>query len=138
MEKTKDEVTGDFTGFSVKLSEKVSEISKGNASPEAYKEFYKLWIDTYKEIFGRQPSKEVFENFARSTRIHLNMLKSWIATFEKLSEKAREISKQTTDPEASKEFYDSWVKTYEKAFHSFFEDMPRMWMKSFSGSTGSV
>ncbi len=149
--------------FSLKLSDKVSELSKGNASPEDYKEFYDLWIATFKETFGSQPSKEIFENFVQNTRIHLNMFKSWIAALEKLSERAREISKQTTDPEASKEFYELWVKTYEKAFESFFENTPtsgpmkeilapvrsaakiyadtftrtsRMWMKAFS--TGSV
>ena len=41
-----------------------------------------------------------------------------------MSEKAKELSKQTSDPEAYKEFYNLWVKMYGKAFDSFFEDMP--------------
>lgn len=43
---------------------------------------------------------------------------------KKMSEKAKEMSKQTSDPEAYKEFYNLWVKMYEKAFDSFFEDIP--------------
>ncbi len=154
-----------------KLSEKAAEISKGGASPEAYKEFYTLWLDTYPETYGKlfdfqsQPSKEVFENFAQSANIYLNLYKSWIAALEKLSEKAEELSKRTTDPEASKEFYNLWVNTYEKAFDSFFEDTPavgpmkeilepvknaakmyadtftrfsKMWVNSFSSSTSRV
>ena len=37
----------------MKLSEKMAEISRGDAGPEAYKEFYTLWMDTYKEIYGK-------------------------------------------------------------------------------------
>jgi len=103
--------------------------ARGDASPEAYKEFYTLWVDTYKETYGKyvgsmQPSKEVFESFAQSTNIYLNMYKSWIAALEKMSKKAEELSKQTSDPEAYKEFYNLWVIMYEKAFNDFFEDMP--------------
>ena len=154
-----------------KLSEKAAEISKGGASPEAYKEFYTLWLDTYNETYGKlfdfqsQPSKDVFESFAQSANIYLNLYKSWIAALEKLSEKAEELSKRTNDPEASKEFYNLWVKTYEKAFDSFFEDTPavgpmkeilepvknaakiyadtftkfsKLWVNSFSSATSRV
>ncbi len=71
-----------------------------------------------------RPSKEVFESFVQSTNIYLNMYKSWMTALEKISEKAKELSKQTTDPEASKEFCDLWIKMYVRAFDSFFEDMP--------------
>ncbi|MDP3105620.1 MAG: hypothetical protein Q8M95_13550 [Candidatus Methanoperedens sp.] len=113
----------------LKLSEKMAEISRGDASPEAYKEFYTLWVDTYQEIYGKhmqsmEPSREMFEHFVESTNIYVSMYKSWIAALEKMSEKAKEMSKQTSDPEAYKEFYNLWVKMYEKAFESFFEDMP--------------
>jgi len=113
-----------------KLSGKAAEISRGDASPEAYKEFYTLWLDTSKETYGKlydirsQPSKEVSENFVQSANIYLNLYKSWIAALENLSKKAEEISKRTTDPEASREFYNLWVKTYERTFDSFFEDTP--------------
>ncbi len=115
----------------LKLSGKMAELSRGNASPEAYKEFYDLWMNSYKETCGGyvqslQPSKEVFESFVQSTNIYLNMYKAWIAALEKMSKKAEELSKQTGDPEAYKEFYELWVKMYEKAFDSFFEDMPVM------------
>jgi hypothetical protein len=111
------------------LSEKMTEISRGDAGPEAYKEFYNLWVDTYKETYGKfarsmEPNGEMFENFAQSTNIYLSMYKSWIAALEKMSEKAKEMSIQNSDPEAYKEFSNLWLKMYEKAFDSFFEDMP--------------
>jgi hypothetical protein len=113
----------------LKLSKKMTEISRGDGGPEAYKEFYTLWVDTYQEIYGKhiqsmEPSKEMFEHFVQSTNIYVSMYKSWIVALEKMSEKARELSKQTSDPEAYKEFYNLWIKMYGKAFDSFFEDMP--------------
>src|SRR4030067_2916740 len=36
----------------MKLSMKSAEISRGNISPEAYKEFHTLWMNTYQEIYG--------------------------------------------------------------------------------------
>jgi len=114
----------------LKLSAKSTEISR-NASPEAYKEFYTLWQSTYQETYGRlfdiqsmRPSKEALEYFVRSANVNLNLYKSWIATLEKLSLKARELSKHTADPEAYKEYYNLWTKTYEKAFDNFFENTP--------------
>jgi len=113
----------------LKLFEKIAEISKGDAGAEAYKEFYILWMDTYQEIYGKhiqsmEPSREMFEHFVESANIYMSMYKSWIAALEKMLKKAKEMSEQTSDPEAYKEFYNLWVKMYEKAFESFFEDMP--------------
>jgi len=123
------QLCGPLNESMLKLSEKMAEISKGDAGAEAYKEFYNLWMDTYQEIYGKhihsmEPSREMFEHFVESTNIYLSMYKSWIAALEKMSEKAKEMSKQTSDPEAYKEFYNLWVKTSEKAFDGFFEDMP--------------
>jgi len=113
------------------LSEKMTEISRGGAGPEAYREFYDLWLNTYQKTYGKvfdfqsmQPSKEVFEDYMQSTNIYLQVYKTWITTLEKLAQKANEITKQTTDPKGYKEFYNLWVKMYEKSFESFFEDMP--------------
>ena len=163
---------GQWNSSLSKFYEKSEEISHGNAGPEAYKEFYTLWMNTYQETYGKlfdissmKPSKEIFESFVQSTNIYLKIYKSWIATLEKLSQKAREISKQTANPEVNKEFYNLWAKTYEKAFDSFFENTPtvaplngilgpvknaariyadtftrisQMWMKSYSGSASQV
>ena len=52
---------------------------------------------------------------------NLGSFHNWL---EKMAEKTNELSKQTNNPEAAKEFYDLWVKMYEKAFDGFFEDMP--------------
>lgn len=115
----------------LKLSEKSSEISMGNASPEAYKEFYALWQNTYQETYGKlfdsqsmRTSKETFENFVRNTSVDMTLYKSWIATLEKLSQKIKELSEQNADPETYKEYYNLWAKTYEKAFKNFFEHTP--------------
>ncbi len=111
------------------LSRMMAEISRGDAGPEAYTEFYNLWMDTYKETYGRHAqsmrhTKEEFDSFVQSTNIYLNMYKSWIAALEKMAEKTNELSKKAVDPEMSREFYLLWIKMYEKAFDSFFEDMP--------------
>ncbi|MCZ7399812.1 MAG: hypothetical protein O8C62_09095 [Candidatus Methanoperedens sp.] len=120
-----------YTDSMLKLSMKSAEISRGNASPEAYKEFHTLWMNTYQELYGRlfdtqsmRPSKEILEYFVRSENVNLNLYKSWIATLEKLSQKAKELSEQSADPEAHKEFYNLWAKSYEKAFDNFFENTP--------------
>jgi len=113
------------------LSEKATEIARGNAGPEAYKEFFNLWTKTYQDNYGRlvdeqsmKPSKETFDNFTQGVNIYLNMYRSWITVLEKMSEKSKELSEISADPEAYKEFCDLWVKMYEKAFDTFFEDMP--------------
>jgi hypothetical protein len=115
----------------INLSAKSSEIFRGNAGPEAYKEFYTLWLNTYQETYGKlydiqsmRPSKEAFETFVRKASIDLTLSRSWIAILEKLSQKVKELSKQNTDPEAYKEFYNLWAKIYEKAFENFFENIP--------------
>ncbi len=110
------------------MLEKAAELSK-EAAPKKYQEFYTIWIETYKETYGKYiqsivPSKEVFEGFVQSTSIYLTMYKSWIAALEKMVEKTMDLSKQPTDPEASKQYYNLWIKMYEKAFDSFYEDMP--------------
>jgi hypothetical protein len=86
-------------------------------------------MNTYNDIYGKyfkysEPTGEMFGHFVESSNIYLGLYKSWIAVLEKMSQKAKEMSKQTSDPEAFKEFYNLWIKMYEKAFDSFFEDMP--------------
>jgi hypothetical protein len=114
-----------------KLSAKSLEISKGNASLEAYNEFYTLWQNTHQETYGKmfdnksmRTSKETFENFVRNTSLDMSFFKSWIATLEKLSHKIKELTEQKADPETYKEYYTLWAKTYEKAFENFFEHTP--------------
>jgi hypothetical protein len=109
---------------------KAVELSK-NAAPEEYKEFYTIWLNTYQETCGKlfdfqfmSFSNEVFENFVRTADVNLNLTMSWIATLEKLSQKAEELSKQNADAETRKELYNLWGKTYEKVFDNFFENTP--------------
>lgn len=125
----KTEDKKDLNESMLKLSEKMAEISRGDAGSEAYKEFCTLWMDTNKEIYGKcamsmQPTGEMFEHFVKKSDIFLTMYKSWIAALETMSEKAQEMSKQYPDPEGFKEFFNIWITTSEKAFNDFFEDMP--------------
>lgn len=109
------------------LLDKVAEISKGNAGPETYKEFYTLWMDSYKDTFGKYShslERENLTNLADVTQVYLGIYKGWIAALEKMSEKAKEISVQASDPNSFMDFYNSWLKLYDKAFETFFEDMP--------------
>lgn len=124
-------LNGQLIGSIQKLYEKSAEMSKGGASPEAYKEFYALWLNAYQETYGKlfdiqsaRPSNEIFESFAQSTSTYLNLYRSWISTLEKLSWKAKELSEQTAEPETYKQYYNLWAKTYEKSFDIFFEITP--------------
>jgi len=114
-----------------KFSENLAKISKGDANPQAYKEFYDLCMNTYKEAFSRmfdpqtmKPSKELLNSLKESTDITLNLFKSCTAALEKMSEKIQDQSKFVNDPEAFKEFYNLWTKMYEKTSEDIFEGVP--------------
>jgi hypothetical protein len=114
-----------------KLSDKTIEISQGDADPEAFKEFYTLWLNTYKETYDQyfqsmQPSKEVYDAFLQTTNIYLQKYKSWAEALRKMSDKTIELSKHTADPETYREFYNLWIKMYQKGIGIFFEDMPKV------------
>ncbi|MCX9084299.1 MAG: hypothetical protein OIN87_05795 [Candidatus Methanoperedens sp.] len=120
-----------YTESMMKLSLKSAQLSKGNASPEAYKEFYALWMNTHQEIYGRlfdaqsmRPSKEVLEQFERSSNVNQKFYKSWIEVLGQMAQKAKELSKQGADPEAYTELCNVWGKMYGKAFDNFFENTP--------------
>jgi hypothetical protein len=120
-----------YTDSMLKLSTKSVEILQGNSSPQAYKEFHALWMNTYQETYGRlfdtqsmRPTKEVLEYFVQSENVNLNICKSWIVILGKLSQKAERLSKQNADPETYKELYNLWAKMYGKAFDNFFENTP--------------
>jgi hypothetical protein len=115
----------------LKLSEKFSELSKGNVSPEKYKEFYDQWMNTYKETFAKmftadmtKPSKEMVENMLRGMNNSTEMYNSWLMALEKMTEKMRDLLSNATEAESYREFYGLWFDTYEKAFKDFFELMP--------------
>jgi hypothetical protein len=62
----------------MKLSEKSSEISRGNSSLEAYKEFYNLWAKIYETAFENffestptvSPFKGIFEPVKNAAKIY--------------------------------------------------------------------
>lgn len=118
-----------WIGAVSKLSQKTAELTGPQAKPENYQEFYELWMETYRETYGKyvesmQPNAADFKNFANSTEVYLNMYKSWIAALEKMAEKTNQLSEETDDQDISSEFYGLWMQMYEKAFGTFFEDMP--------------
>ena len=115
----------------LQLSEKFSELSKGDVSPEKYKEFYDQWMHTYKETFAKmftadmtKPSKEMVENMLRGMNNSTEMYNSWLMALEKMTEKMKDLLTNATDAESYREFYGLWFDTYEKAFKDFFELMP--------------
>jgi len=117
----------------LKLSLKSAQLSQGNASSEAYKEFHTLWMDTYRDINGKlldtrsmRPSKEILESFLNSENVNLNLYKSWIEILGQMSQKAQGLSKQGADPQAFRELYDLWGKMYGKAFDNFFDNTPTL------------
>jgi len=115
----------------VKISRDIAIISKGGATPETYKEFYDLWMNTYKDTFSKmfdpqtmKPSKEILDSLKESTDVNLNLFKSWTAVLEKMSEKMQDESKLVNDPGTFKEFYNLWIKMYEKSIEDIFEGIP--------------
>ncbi len=118
---------------SIKLSQRWSDISKGQATPESYRDFYDQWMNAYRESYERmfniesgQPYKDVVENLMRSTDNAMTMYKSWISSMDKMSAKMSEVLSRSMDPQVYMEFYDLWVQTYEKALEDFFEYAPMM------------
>lgn len=114
-----------------KLSLNIEKISKGNAGPEEYKEFFELWTNTYKEHHKKMlkmqsavSTRESLDNFIESSQISLNLYKSWISALEKMHEKFKDHSMTMAHPGAYKEFFNLWVKMHEKALEDVFEKMP--------------
>ena len=114
-----------------KFSDGIERLSKGEVNPETYKEFYDMWLNTYKENFSKlfdpqtmKPSKELLDNLKESNEITINLFKSWTEALENLSAKMEDQPKLINDPEAFKEFYNLWVKMFEKTSEEIFEGVP--------------
>jgi len=113
------------------LSEKFSELSKGDVGPEKYKEFYDQWMNTYKDTFAKmfnaditKPSKEMVETMLRGMNNSTELYSSWLTALEKMTEKMKGLLTNATEVGSYREFYGLWFDTYEKAFRDFFELMP--------------
>jgi hypothetical protein len=82
-------------------------------------------METYDQYLqSMQPSKEAIDDFLQTTNIYLQKYKSWAEALKKMSDKTDELSKNSTDPETYKQFYDLWINMYNKGIGTFFEDMP--------------
>lgn len=136
---------GTWADATLQLSKKSEEIYKGKVNPEAYKEFYDLWTNVHEKTYGKLFSiqsvqkliedKEdlkspkdklntVFELFVKSTQVYTKLYKSWITILEKLSQKSKELAKQYSRRDVYKETFNLWIKLYQKAFDSFFDNTP--------------
>ncbi len=154
------------------FAENLAKLSKTPASPEAYMEFYDMWLNNYKQAFSKifdpqtmKPSKELLDSIKESIDVNISLFKSWTDALEKISSKMDDRSKLVNDPESFMEFYNLWIKMYEKTSEDVLEGMPlvsplkemmepvknackvyssasvkmsRMWMDSFSKSAAKV
>ena len=99
----------------LKVSEKSAEISRGNASPEAYMEFYTLWMNTYQETnkefydLWEKMYGKAFDNFFKNTPI--------FSPFKEIMEPVKNAAKIYTDT---------------------FTSMSNIWIKSFNTSKEAV
>ncbi len=86
------------------FSEEMAELSRGKAKPEAYRESYNLWIDAYRNTYGRLfniesvrfASKEMADSFIKIIEVNLNIYNSWVSALENISQRTTDISKQAT------------------------------------------
>jgi polyhydroxyalkanoate synthesis regulator phasin len=113
------------------LSQKFFELSKGDASPAEYKEFYDQWMNTYKETYAEmfatdmtKPSKEMVDEMLQGMQNSMELYNSWLMALEKTTEKMKDLLTNATEAESYREFYGQWFDTYEKAYKDFFELMP--------------
>jgi hypothetical protein len=92
----------------LKVSAKSAEISRGNASPDAYMEFYTLWMNTYqeknKELYNLWAKMygNAFDNFFDNTPT--------LRPFKEIMEPVKNAAKLYTDMFTS--MSNIWVKSY--------------------------
>ncbi|MCS4541537.1 MAG: hypothetical protein HY929_04335 [Euryarchaeota archaeon] len=116
---------------------KMAEITRGAASPEAYKEFYNLWTKTYEETFGKflgmtllGPAKEITEKFFKGFEVFTKFYKAWMNFYFKFYRpwteamgKMRDVTSKMMKGEITiesyKESYNAWISTYEETFDKF-------------------
>lgn len=129
---------GSWIDAILELSKKSEEISKGNVGPESYKEFHDLWTNVYQKTYGKllninvvqeslenkEQLKTTLETFAQSTKAYTDLYKSWMTNLEKLSIKSQELAKQPSNQDLYKETLNLWIRLYQKAFDSFFDNIP--------------
>ncbi|MBU4075215.1 MAG: hypothetical protein KKI06_00610 [Euryarchaeota archaeon] len=134
-----------YTDSMLKLSMKSADISRGNASPESYKEFHTLWMNTFQELYGRlfdtqsmRPSKEILEYFEHSGSVNLNLYKSWTATLGKLYGKAFDNFFENTPTFSPFAEIMEPVKDAAKIYTDTFSNMSNIWVKSYQPSKDAV
>src|SRR5659263_558893 len=122
-------------GVNVEEKKDISQIMCGSHTAfsrmfeDSYLTLYKNWLEFGKsyQIPTLESRKETFEKLLSSAEESKRIYMSCIAELEENSRAAREVlqgEKGNANPEAYKEFYTLWAKTYEKAFDNFFENMP--------------
>jgi hypothetical protein len=92
----------------LKVSAKSAQISRGNASPEDYREFYTLWMNTYqernKEFYNlwEKMYANAFDNFFKNIPT--------FSPFKEIMEPVKNAAKIYTDTFTS--MSNIWVKSY--------------------------
>jgi class III poly(R)-hydroxyalkanoic acid synthase PhaE subunit len=107
------------------------------SSFESTREFYDLWLKTYKATTGRLvdmpavgPVREKSEKMMKGFSTFVNLYTAGIDTgsnlqtvfmeaMRKLQEKTAPDMKGELSPEKYKEFYDIWIETYSETFKDF-------------------
>ncbi|MBU4139801.1 MAG: hypothetical protein KJ729_07690, partial [Euryarchaeota archaeon] len=127
-------------------SKKTQEAMMGEPSPVKYKECSEMWVTSYEKMFDAfltlPTMKRVRENIENYTGVpdiysdnYRQMTKVWKDSYARLcmplvdsalalSEKAAEISRGKTDPEAYKEFYSMWTKSYQENYSRLVDEQP--------------
>jgi hypothetical protein len=122
--KYQKEIFENITGIPDFYSESFERTAK--VWKESYDKIYDTWFESMEKLSGSmtKPSKELLGAFQESISINLNLYKGWGNVMEKMAGKFKDMSKSSTDPEALKEFFNLWIKMYEKATDDFFDGMP--------------
>lgn len=124
-------------------SDKTRNALSGDTDPAKYKEVYDMWIRTYGKIFDelltlpfRENMRDIFESYTGVPDIYsdtfIQISKLWkdsyaqlysplIESMTELSDISVEIGKSGGKPETYKEFYDIWIKSYQKIYGEIFD-----------------
>ncbi|HEY9206374.1 MAG TPA: hypothetical protein VIO58_10685 [Candidatus Methanoperedens sp.] len=124
-------------------SRKTMNVLNNGADPAKYKECQDMWMNTYEKISEQlldQPAikyhKEIFENytgipdfysedFAKISKLwkdsYTKLYNPWAEAMQKLSENIAKISKGEADQETYKEFYNTWMNTYQETLNKLFD-----------------
>jgi len=114
-----------------KLFDRAVDLAK-EGSPDRYRDFYqeisKLQQNTVARFYPTPQAmgdKETLEKLAESAKRSTDMLKAWSDELTEDAKKTRELLASGARPEDYREFYEMWMKSYDKMFDQMMD-----WMTS--------